>query len=101
MQFKMKALVAAAAVVVSGSAFAAIDNYASGNGELFLNIYDPVAKVSFIQRARSFGSPESATQRNGPFPSQKSGLMYSGTKPGMSNALLRPASKATVRMLLP
>ena len=52
-------------------------------------------------RLMSFGSPESATHRNGPFPSQKSGLMYSGTNPGMSNALLSPASSATVRMLLP
>ena len=34
----------------------------------------------------SAGSPESAAQRNGPLPSQKSGRMYSGTKPGMSNA---------------
>ena len=34
----------------------------------------------------SAGSPLSATQRNGPFPSQNSGRMYSGTKPGMSNA---------------
>ena len=34
----------------------------------------------------SSGSPESAAQRNGPLPSQNSGRMYSGTKPGMSNA---------------
>ncbi len=34
------------------------------------------------------GSPESATQRNGPRPSQNSGRMYSGTKPGMSKASL-------------
>ena len=34
----------------------------------------------------SSGSPESATQRNGPFPSQNSGRMYSGTKPGISKA---------------
>ena len=30
----------------------------------------------------SSGSPDSATQRNGPLPSQKSGRMYAGTKPG-------------------
>ena len=39
----------------------------------------------------SSGSPESAAQRNGPLPSQNSGRMYSGTKPGMSNASLTPA----------
>ena len=32
--------------------------------------------------AMSFGSPDSAAQRNGPLPSQKSGRMYAGTKPG-------------------
>ena len=35
----------------------------------------------------SAGSPDSAAQRNGPLPSQNSGRMYSGTKPGMSNAV--------------
>ena len=34
----------------------------------------------------SSGFPESAAQRNGPLPVQKSGRMYSGTKPGMSKA---------------
>jgi hypothetical protein len=34
----------------------------------------------------SLGSPESAAHRNGPLPSQKSGRMYAGTKPGNSNA---------------
>ncbi len=38
----------------------------------------------------SSGSPESATQRNGPLPSQKSGRMYAGTKPGKSNAFCTP-----------
>ncbi len=37
--------------------------------------------------AMSSGSPDSATQRNGPLPSQNSGRMYAGTKPGKSNAL--------------
>ena len=32
----------------------------------------------------SSGSPDSAAHRNGPLPSQKSGRMYSGTKPGIS-----------------
>src|SRR5512146_1107580 len=52
-------------------------------------------------RRRSAGSPDSATQRNGPFPSQNSGRMYSGTNPGISNASPTPASAATVRMLFP
>ena len=36
--------------------------------------------------AMSAGSPDSAAQRNGPLPSQKSGRMYAGTKPGNSKA---------------
>src|SRR6476660_240517 len=35
--------------------------------------------------AISFGSPLNAAHRNGPLPSQKSGRMYAGTKPGKSN----------------
>ena len=38
------------------------------------------------------GSPERTAQRNGPLPSQKSGRMYSGTNPGMSNASSTPAA---------
>ena len=60
-----------------------------------------ISSTSASVRAMSAGSPESAAQRNGPFPSQKSGRTYSGTKPGMSKASLSPASSATVRMLLP
>ena len=41
-------------------------------------------------RGRS-GSPESTAQRNGPLPSQKSGRMYAGTKPGKSKASSTPA----------
>src|SRR3989442_1271064 len=52
-------------------------------------------------RCRSPASPESATHRNGPLPSQNRGRMYSGTKPGMSNASVTPASRAWARMLLP
>ena len=39
----------------------------------------------------SDGSPERAAQRNGPFPSQKSGRMKAGTKPGKSKASATPA----------
>ena len=42
----------------------------------------------------SSGSPDSATQRNGPLPSQNSGRMYAGTKPGKSNASATPSSSA-------
>ena len=49
----------------------------------------------------SAGSPESATQRNGPRPVQNCGRMYAGTKPGNANALVKPASRARWRMLLP
>ena len=40
----------------------------------------------------SDGSPDSAAHRNGPLPSQNSGLMYAGTKPGNANARWYPAS---------
>ena len=49
----------------------------------------------------SSGSPDSAAQRNGPTPRQNSGLMYAGTKPGKSNALLTPTFFAICRILLP
>src|ERR1039458_9024585 len=39
-------------------------------------------QMAWSVAAMSDGSPESATQRNGPRPSQKSGRMYSGAKPG-------------------
>ena len=38
----------------------------------------------------SLASPESATQRNGPLPSQNSGRMYAGTKPGKAKARSYP-----------
>src|SRR5436305_1608145 len=42
----------------------------------------------------SSGSPERATQRNGPLPSQNKGRIYSGTNPGISTAPRQPASDA-------
>jgi len=59
------------------------------------------SRTSRSVRYRSWGSPESATHRNGPLPSQNRGRMYSGTKPGISKASATPASRASVRMLLP
>jgi hypothetical protein len=49
----------------------------------------------------SAGSPESATQRNGPRPVQNCGRMYAGTNPGNANASANPWSSARWRMLLP
>src|SRR5216684_6590109 len=51
--------------------------------------------------AMSSGSPDSATHRNGPLPSQNRGRMYAGTKPGNSNARVLPPSFASARRLLP
>ena len=51
--------------------------------------------------AMSAGSPESAIQRKGPLPSQKSGRTYLGTKPSNPNASRMPASWAWPRRLLP
>ena len=59
------------------------------------------SSASLSVRSMSAGSPLSATQRNGPFPSQNSGRIYSGTKPGISKAFSQPPFFAWVRMLLP
>lgn len=45
---KLKLIAAAVALAAAGNASAAINLYNSGNGELFFNIYDPVAKQSFV-----------------------------------------------------
>ena len=47
MQFKIRTLVLAICLAGSGIASADIDNYTTGNGELFFAVYDPVAKVSY------------------------------------------------------
>src|SRR6266852_2863943 len=52
-------------------------------------------------RAMSDASPESAAQRNGPFPSQNSGRIYAGTNPGNPYAFFTPDSNANVRILFP
>ena len=44
------------------------------------------SRIARSVAAMSAGSPDSAAQRNGPLPSQKSGRMYAGTNPGNSNA---------------
>ena len=49
----------------------------------------------------SAGSPDSAAQRNGPFPSANSGRMYAGTKPGNANARPKPPSRASSLIELP
>jgi hypothetical protein len=48
MHFSLKAVAAAAAFAVVGSASAAIDGFTTGNGELFFNIYDKDKAVSFV-----------------------------------------------------
>ena len=48
MNFKLNALVAAALLAAAGSANAAISTSASGNGELFLAVYDTTAGYSFV-----------------------------------------------------
>lgn len=47
MKFQLKALAAAAILAAALPAHAALDNGASGNGELFFNVYDTVTKSSF------------------------------------------------------
>ena len=48
MKLKMKALAAAVALTVAGSANAAIDDFASGDGELFFSVRDNVNKTSYV-----------------------------------------------------
>jgi len=53
----------------------------------------PNSSSSFAsQAAMSSGSPESAANRNGPEPRQKSGRMNAGTKPGKSKARSNPGA---------
>jgi hypothetical protein len=59
------------------------------------------SRIASSVRRMSSGSPESAAQRNGPFPSQKSGRMYAGTKPGNAKASSKPPSLASARIELP
>jgi hypothetical protein len=48
MSFKLKALALAAAAIAAGPANAAIDTFASGNGELFFSVHDDIAQKSFV-----------------------------------------------------
>jgi hypothetical protein len=47
MKFKLKVLMAAMALAVAGQASATIDSPAAANGELYLNLFDSVAGISF------------------------------------------------------
>ncbi len=49
MKLKLKLLVAAAALAAAGQASAAISTSQSGNGELFLSVYDSVAQMSYTR----------------------------------------------------
>jgi len=57
----------------AGSPWNATRSRASRIQRLRCSLSGKRSSTSRSVRARSFGSPESATQRNGPFPSQKSG----------------------------
>ena len=48
MKLKMKALAAAVALTVAGSANAAIDTFGSGDGELFFSVRDNVNQTSYV-----------------------------------------------------
>ena len=60
-----------------------------------------ISKANWSVLKISFLSPDNATHLNGPLPSQNNGLIYSGTKPGISNAFLTPAFSAWALILLP
>ena len=59
------------------------------------------SRIARSVAAMSAGSPLSAAHRNGPLPSQNSGLMYAGTNPGKSKARAYPASLASPLIELP
>ena len=66
MTMKRRALVLAMGMAVSGIASADIDNFTTGNGELFFAVYDPVARVSFgldlpLPTAGNFNLPSGDT----------------------------------------
>jgi len=46
---KLKLLAVAVSMSAAGSAFASIADGSTGNGELFLNVYDSVAQVSYVK----------------------------------------------------
>lgn len=49
MKLKMKLVAAAVALASANGAFAAIDNAASGNGELFLSVFDAAKGISYTR----------------------------------------------------
>ena len=49
MKLKLKLVVAAMAFAVTGQAFAAIAPGSTGNGELFMSVYDGVAQTSYVR----------------------------------------------------
>lgn len=49
MTFNIKAVVAAVALAASGSAFAAISDGSTGNGEGFLSVWDPASQTSYVR----------------------------------------------------
>jgi hypothetical protein len=51
---KLKLLAVAVSLSAAGSAYAKIADGSTGNGELFLNVYDPVAQVSFVKDLGTF-----------------------------------------------
>ena len=65
--------------------------------EFWVETVDPEWEVA----AMSAGSPERATQRKGPLPSQNMGRIKAGTKPGKSKAFRTPWVRACARILLP
>lgn len=73
MKLKLKAL-AAALAMSSAPAFAAIDNFGTGNGELFFNVYDPVARVSFVfDLTPTTGAPSGSLNLNDFLPNYYTG----------------------------
>lgn len=65
---QLKLVAAAASLVVSGSALASIADGSGGNGELFFNIYDSVAQVSYVKDLGIFMNDflPGSTAANGP-----------------------------------
>jgi hypothetical protein len=67
MNLKLRAMAAAVALLAaSGAAQAAVDDFTTGNGELFLNVYDPTAATP-LSYYFDLGAPAAMATPGGPF----------------------------------
>lgn len=83
MKFKLKALTAAVALGIAGQASAALDLPSTGNGELFLTVWDTVTGESYIRgldiRINDFMVTEAPNSSNGTIRDPEAGMRLDAT----------------------